>query len=111
MNKFDFYFEMAEVIKMTESILTKFYNDMVEKKYTSYDVSVRDGYFAVYYYNGKSAHSNDIKTIVKDKNIALCVLDALKAVNNYNDMGWGPYLTALNLGLEKLNALSKENEE
>ena len=107
MTKSKFY-EVSKVMEMVELILNKFYVDMVENNILSSVFCCYEDYFTVL--NPLKGHikSTDTFSIIENGEY---VLKMLAITNKYNNMGWVPYLTALELGFEKISNLLEKDEE
>lgn len=108
MNKIEFYKEMNNVVNMVELILNKFNADMLDHDVMSCVITCHTDYFTVMVPMEKDIISTDVLGMVKEYEY---VLKMLKNTDEYDHMNWGPYLTALELGFEKISNLLKEEVE
>lgn len=101
MTKTKFY-EVSKVMEMVELILKKFHSDMVENHIADSVFCPHEEYFTIYHPLEGHIKSNDTFEVIENGEY---ILKMLAITNKYNDMGWGPYLTALELGIEKISKL------
>lgn len=100
--KIEAYKEVSNVVEMVELILTKFHNDMVENHIADSVFCPHEEYFTIYHPLEGFIKSNKPLWVIENGEY---VFKMLSITNKYNDMGWGPYLTALKLGIEKISKL------
>lgn len=108
MNKIKFYKELNNVINMVELILKKFNADMLDNDVTSCIITCYSDHFTVMVPMVEDIVSTEPLDLVNNSEY---VLKALKNINKYDHMDWDPYLTALELGFEKISNLLKEEVE
>lgn len=108
MTKIEAYKEVSNVVEMIELILKKFHNDMVENHIVDGIFCPYEEYFTIFHPIEGHINSNDTFTIIENGEY---VLKMLNITNKYTDLGWGIYLTALKLGIEKISNLMGEDEE
>ena len=108
MNKINAYTEVYNLVEMVECILSKFHTDMVEANICDSVFCCYDEYFTIYHPTEGHIRSNDALWIAANGEY---VLHMLRVTNKYEDMGWNPYLTALELGIEKISNLMQEEVE
>jgi hypothetical protein len=101
MTKTKFY-EVSKVMEMVELILNKFHTDMDENHIIDSVFCCYEEYFTIYHPLEGHIKSNDTFEVIENGEY---ILKMLAITNKYNDMGWGPYLTALELGIEKISKL------
>ena len=108
MNKIEFYKEMHKTVEMVELILNKFHADMVDDDVQSLIITCNTDNFTMMIPMEKDIISTDVLEMVKESDY---VLKTLKNINKYDHMNWDPFLTALELGFEKISSLLKEEVE
>jgi len=108
MNKIEAYKEVYNVVEMVECILDKFHSDMLEAHIADSVFCCYDEYFTIYHPIEGHIKSNDALLVAANGDY---VLNMLHVTNKYEDFAWNPYLTALELGIEKISKLMKECEE
>lgn len=105
MEKLNFYKEMSETVNMVDLILKKFNADMLDNDVMSCIITCYSDHFTVMVPIVGDIVSTEPLEMVKNYEY---VLKLLKNIDKYYHMGWGPYLTALKLGFEKIANLMKE---
>lgn len=108
MNKIEAYKEVFNLVEMVECILDKFHTDMVERYIADDIFCCYDGYFTVHHPTEGFIKSNNAILVSENGEY---VMHMLSILNKYEDFGWNPYLTALELGIEKISKLMQECKE
>lgn len=108
MNKINAYKEIYNLVEMIERILSKFHADMVERHIADDIFCCYGRYFTVHHPTEGFIKSNNAILVSENGEY---VMHMLSILNKYEDFEWGPYLTALELGIEKIHNLMKEDVE
>ena len=102
MTKIEAYKEVSNVVEMVQLILKKIHNDMVENHIVDGIFCPYEEYFTIFHPVEGHIESNDTFEVIENGEY---ILKMLSITNKYSDMGWNPYLTALELGIEKISKL------
>lgn len=102
MTKLEAYKEVYNLVEMVECILDKFHSDMLEAHIADSVFCCYDEYFTIYHPMEGHIKSNNALWVAANGEY---ILNMLTVANKYEDFGWNPYLTALELGIEKISNL------